>query len=117
MRGGVEGCLEFILKFIPFGSATLPLKWIEKWDSLGKFSNHFYQQEARCPVPFCLNIKRKLREQQLQMFVSWGTGLAKSRRQLQHQVIQIKEQTYKTTHSQQGPFNLKRKRPRESDEL
>jgi len=109
--------LEFILKFILFGSATLPLKWIEKWDSLGKFSNHFFQQEARCPVPFCLNIKQKLREQQLRMFVSWGTRLAKSRRQLQHQVIQIIEQTYNTTHSQQGPYNLRGKRPKEGDEL
>ena len=112
---GVEGRLEFFRKFIRFGSATLPLKWIKKWDSLGKFSNQFFfQQEAKCPVPFCLNIKQKLCEQQLQ---EKHQEAAKSSRQLQHQVIQIKEQTYNTTHSQQGPFNLKRKRPRRSEEL
>ena len=33
---------------------------------------------------------------------------AKSRHQLQHQVIQIKEETYNTTHSQKGEEDVAR---------
>jgi len=56
-------------------------------------------QEAKCPIPFCLNIKQKLCEQQLQ---EKHQEADKSRRQLQHQ---------------QGPFKLRGKRPRRSNEL
>jgi E1A/CREB-binding protein len=34
--------------------------------SIADLNSFIRVQEAKCPVPFCLNIKQKLRQQQLQ---------------------------------------------------